>query len=82
MSKADLPSAVTELSFSWEREMVSREANEAHHGLQEWHQSWLRGPFRSGAEGPGWDDSKAWLLLCPWCFLVGRDEIGKVSRES
>lgn len=33
MSKADLPSAVMELSFPWVREMVCREINEAHYGL-------------------------------------------------
>lgn len=39
-------------------------------------------PFVVEQKGRGWDDSKAWFPLCPWCFLVGRDEIKKVSRES
>lgn len=33
MSKADLPSAVMELSFPWVREIVYREINETHYGL-------------------------------------------------
>lgn len=44
-------------------------------------------PFVVEQAGWGWDDSKAWHLLCPWCFMRGeemgrREEIGEVSQGS